>query len=241
MKTPSAHNTEIIGGWLRLRNARRGARAVGPRHARHGVLAARAFGTAGIVRIARPDPRASSPCSTTARSASWRRTSIRRTRRATSSPGRTTKAARAVSGIGRGGEYGARGADHIAFADKTTTVIAMIEDRQAIEVIDEIAAVAGIDCMFSGAAISACRSATPRARRPRSRRPSRSSRRRHSKHDKPLAAVVPSMTSDEAKWLMDLGVTAMMVLSDQGSCARLRPARCRSSRSLTAAGRPEQR
>ena len=35
-------------------------------------------------------------------------------------------------------------------------------------------------------------------------------------HDKPLAAVVPAMASDEAKWLVDLGVTAMMVLSDQG-------------------------
>ena len=179
MKTPSAHNTEIIGGLgfdfvvLDEEHAPwdRGTLDMG-------LLAARAFGTAGIVRIARPDPTSilsvlddgaigiMAPHVDSAQKArdivSWSH----------------YKGGSRGLGIGRGGEYGARGADHVPFADKTTTVIAMIEDRKAIDAIDEIAAVAGR------------RLPLPRARRPRlvaglrkraprrrSSRPSRSSRR----------------------------------------------------------------
>ncbi len=215
MKTPSAHNTEIIGGLgfdfvvLDEEHAPwdRGTLDMG-------LLAARAFGTAGIVRIARPDPTSilavlddgaigiMVPHVDSAQKArdivSW---------------SHYQGGSRGL-GIGRGGDYGARGADHVAFADKTTTVIAMIEDRRAIEAIDEIAAVPGVDCLFLGRGdlglslgqakgaptlTEAVETVAAAAR----------------KHDKPLAAVVPAMTSDEAKWLIGLGVTAMMVLSDQ--------------------------
>lgn len=217
MKTPSAHNTEIIGGlgfdFVMLDEEHapwdRGTLDMG-------LLAARAFGTAGIVRIARPDPTsilsvlddgAIGIMAPHVDSASKARDIVAWSHYKGGSRG---------LGIGRGGEYGARGADHIPFADKTTTVIAMIEDRQAIEVIDEIAAVAGIDCLFLGRGDLGLSLSNATGPAPTVKEAVEIVAAAARKHDKPLAAVVPSMTSDEAKWLMDLGVTAMMVLSDQG-------------------------
>jgi 2-keto-3-deoxy-L-rhamnonate aldolase RhmA len=112
----------------------------------------------------------------------------------------------------------------------------MIEDRKAIDAIDEIAAVPGVDCLFlgrgdlglslglaSGAAptlIEAVEIVAAAAR----------------KHDKPLAAVVPAMASDEAKWLIGLGVTAMMVLSDQGFMRQAAAAALREFKSAYGGG-----
>src|SRR5690606_31637590 len=59
------------------------------------------------------------------------------------------------SGVSRGGDYGgmvgAGGIDgYYDWADSVTTVVAMIEDAEAIERIDEITAVEGIDAFFMG-------------------------------------------------------------------------------------------
>src|SRR5690606_29795745 len=59
------------------------------------------------------------------------------------------------SGVSRGGDYGGvvgpGGIDaYYEWADDVTTVIAMIEDADAIDNIDEITAVEGIDCFFMG-------------------------------------------------------------------------------------------
>jgi 2-keto-3-deoxy-L-rhamnonate aldolase RhmA len=180
-----------------------------------GLLAARAFGAAGIVRIARPDPTSilsvlddgaigiMAPHVDSAEKArdivSW---------------AHYEGGSRGL-GIGRGGEYGARGSEHVPFADKTTTVIAMIEDRRALEVIDDIAAVAGVDCLFLGRGDLGLSLGNASGVAPTLKEAVEIIAAAARKHDKPLAAVVPSMASDEARWLMDLGVTAMMVLSDQ--------------------------
>jgi len=217
MKTPSAHNTEIIGGLgfdfvvLDEEHAPwdRGTLDMG-------LLAARAFGTAGIVRIARPDPTSilsvlddgaigiMAPHVDSAQKArdivSW---------------SHYQGGSRGL-GIGRGGEYGARGADNVPFADKTTAVIAMIEDRKAIEAIDEIAAVPGVDCLFLGRGDLGLSLRNAKGAAPTLTEAVKIVSAAARKHDKPLAAVVPAMASDEAKWLIGLGVTAMMVLSDQG-------------------------
>jgi 2-keto-3-deoxy-L-rhamnonate aldolase RhmA len=217
MKTPSAHNTEIIGGLgfdfvvLDEEHAPwdRGTLDMG-------LLAARAFGAAGIVRIARPDATSilsvlddgaigiMAPHVDSAQKArdivSWSH----------------YRGGSRGLGIGRGGEYGARGADHISFADKTTTVIAMIEDRRAIEAIDDIAAVPGIDCLFLGRGDLGLSLSNATGPAPTLTEAVELVAAAARKHDKPLAAVVPALTSDEAKWLIDLGVTGMMVLSDQG-------------------------
>lgn len=217
MKTPSAHNTEIIGGLgfdfvvLDEEHApwHRGTLDMG-------LLAARAFGTAGIVRIARPDPASilsvlddgaigiMAPHVDSADKArdivSWSH----------------YKGGSRGLGIGRGGEHGARGADHVPFADKTTTVIAMIEDRRAIDAIDDIAAVPGVDCLFLGRGDLGLSLGNAKGPAPTLTEAVEIVAAAARRHGKPLAAVVAAMASDEAKWLIDLGVTAMMVLSDQG-------------------------
>lgn len=217
MKTPSAHNTEIIGGlgydFVMLDEEHapwdRGTLDMG-------LLAAKAFGTAGIVRIARPDATSilsvlddgaigiMAPHVYSAEKArdivSWSH----------------YKGGSRGLGIGRGGEYGARGADHTSFADKTTTVIAMIEDRQALEVIDDIVSVPGIDCIFLGRGDLGLSLSNAPGKAPTVKEAAEMVADSVRRHNKVLAAVTQSMKSDEAKWLIDIGVTVMMVASDQG-------------------------
>ena len=60
---------------------------------------------------------------------------------------------RGYAGSTRAADYtGRKMADHLALSREATTVIAQIEDAEAIEAIDEIAAVDGIDCLFIGRA-----------------------------------------------------------------------------------------
>jgi len=178
------------------------------------LLAARAFHTAGLVRIARPD--ASSVLSalddgaigivvphvdtaTKARSvASWARYH-----------GGTRGAF-----TGRGGDYGSRGENNRKFCDETTTVICMIEDRQALNEIDEIAAVDGVDALLLGQgdlALSLSNSLTPV---PSLHEAVEMIVAAAERANKPVVGAVRSMTGDEAKWLLDLGVRAMVVGSD---------------------------
>src|SRR3546814_4993735 len=53
------------------------------------------------------------------------------------------------AGVSRGCDYGAL-PDMTRTADSFTTVICMIEDRQALDVIDDISKVEGVDAMFLG-------------------------------------------------------------------------------------------
>lgn len=217
MKTPSSHNTEIIAGLgydfviLDAEHAPWERATLDM-----GLLAARAFGAAGLVRIARPDPSSvlealddgaigvMVPHVDSAQKArdivSWSH----------------YKGGTRGLGIGRGGEYGARGADHMAFADKTTTVLAMIEDRRAIDVIDDIVSTPGIDCIFLGRGDLGVSLGNATGPAPTLRQAVEIVTACARAHGKPVAAVVQSMVSDEAGWLIDLGVTAMMVASDQG-------------------------
>jgi len=92
----------------------------------------------------------------------------------------------------------------------------MIEDRRALDDIDGIAAAEGVDALFLGRGdlgLSLGNAAAPV--------PALKDVVEHivevaKAHGKPVSAVVQSMRSDEAKWLIDLGVTAMMVASDLG-------------------------
>jgi staphyloferrin B biosynthesis citrate synthase len=217
MKTPSAHNTEIIGGlgydFVMLDEEHapwdRGTLDMG-------LLAAKAFGTAGIVRIARPDPSSVlSVLDDGAIGIMVPHVDSAQKARDVASWARYKGGARGL-GIGRGGEYGARGADHIPFADRTTTVIAMIEDARAIEVIDDIVAVEGIDCIFMGRGDLGLSLSNAGPSAPPLKDAVETICAACRKQDKPVSAVVQQMDSDEARWLIDLGVTAMMVASDQG-------------------------
>lgn len=60
---------------------------------------------------------------------------------------------RGYAGSSRGAGYTTRSmSDHLAASAQTTVVIAQIEDPEAIEAVDEIAAVEGIDALFVGRA-----------------------------------------------------------------------------------------
>ena len=217
MKTPSAHNTEIIGGlgydFVMLDEEQapwdRGTLDMG-------LLAARAFGTAGIVRIARPDPSSVlSVLDDGAIGIMVPHVDSAQKARDVASWARYKGGSRGL-GIGRGGEYGARGSDHIPFADRTTTVIAMIEDARAIDVIDDIVSVEGVDCIFMGRGALGLSLSNAGPSAPPLKDAVETICAACRKHCKPVSAVVQQMDSDEARWLIDLGVTAMMVASDQG-------------------------
>jgi len=186
-----------------------------------GYLAARAFGTAAITRIARPDaasilsalddgaigvmvPHVSSP--EKARDvASWAR----------------YKGGTRGSGIGRAGEYGARiGAGGIEAyyeeADQVSTVVAMIEDAEAIARIDEITAVPGIDAFFIGRGDLGLSLSNMQETGPTLAEATRIIAEAVIRNGKVLAAVSPTLDGDDAKQMMDLGVTCMFVGNDQG-------------------------
>ena len=181
-----------------------------------GFLAARAFGTAGLVRIARPDansilsalddgaigvmvPHVSSP--EKARDiASWAR----------------YKGGTRGSGIGRGGDYGGRGIEaHYESADATTTLIAMIEDREAIDRIEEIAAVAGIDGFFLGRGDLGLSLSNAKGPAPTLEEAVGKVAKAVLASGKALCAVTHNMASDDAKKMVDLGVSMLMVSNDQ--------------------------
>jgi staphyloferrin B biosynthesis citrate synthase len=218
-KTPTSHSTEILGSlgydfvmldeehapWTR-------------QSLEVGLLGARAFGTAGLVRIARSDansilsalddgaigimvPHVSS-VEKARNIASWAR----------------YKGGTRGSGVGRGGDYGGRSFEaHYAASDATTTVIAMIEDREAIEHIDEIVAVEGIDGFFLGRGdLGLSLSNATGGSVPTMEEAVRIVAQAVLKSGKALCAVTQNMASEDARKMLDLGVTGLMVASDQG-------------------------
>lgn len=177
------------------------------------LLAARAFGTAGLIRIARPDANSvlaalddgaigiMCPHVDTAEKA-----------RAIASWARYQGGTRGA-GASRGADYGGYGRRE---ADDTTTVICMVEDRKALDTIDDIAAVDGVDALFLGRGDLGLSFGNATDPVPSLREAVERIVEVSKAHGKPVSAVVQSMKSDEAKWLIDLGVTAMMVASDLG-------------------------
>jgi 2-keto-3-deoxy-L-rhamnonate aldolase RhmA len=217
-KTPTSHSTEILGtlgyDFVMLDEEH----APWTRQTLEvGLLGARAFGTAGLVRIARPDansilsvlddgaigvmvPHVAS--AEKARNiASWAR----------------YKGGTRGSGVGRGGDYGGRPIEaHYALSDATTTVIAMIEDREALEQINEITAVEGIDGFFLGRGDLGLSLSNSTGAAPTLEEAVRIVAQSVLKNGKTLCAVTQNMASDDAKKMLELGVTALMVASDQG-------------------------
>lgn len=184
-------------------------------------LAARAFHTAAIVRVSRPDaasilsalddgaigvmvPHVSS-AEKAREVASWAR----------------YKGGTRGSGVSRGGDYGGMvgpgGIDgYYEWADKVTTVFAMIEDAEALDNIDEITAVDGIDCFFMGRGDLGLSLSNMKGPKPTVAEATKIIAESVIKNGKILAAVTPNMASDDAKAMADLGVTCMLSGNDQG-------------------------
>lgn len=117
------------------------------------ILAARAGGLPALVRMAGLDPAPIAACLDMGatgivvphvRSADEARAVVAAAKYA----GR-----RGFSPSPRAGGYGTRGADaYLAAADGETSVWCQIEDAEALDRLDEIAAVPGVDCLFVGRA-----------------------------------------------------------------------------------------
>jgi len=103
---------------------------------------------------------------------------------------------------------------HIADSDAAVTVIAQIEDPEALDQLDGIAAVDGIDSLFIGrgdlTAAFDDQSAEPPAVRHAVERIAVASRRA----GKPISVYVGN--AGEAAWLKGLGASAFVLSSDQG-------------------------
>jgi 2-keto-3-deoxy-L-rhamnonate aldolase RhmA len=218
LKTPTSHTAEILGSigfdfvmfdeehapWTR-------------QTLEIGFLGARAFGTAGLVRIARPDAASIlSALDDGAIGVMVPHVLSAEKARDVASWARYRGGTRG-SGVGRGGDYGGRSIDdHYDRADATTTVIAMIEDREAIERIDEIADVDGIDAFFLGRGDLGLSLSNATGPAPTVAEAVKIVAEAVLKRGKILSAVTPDLASDDAKAMVDLGVTALMVGSDHG-------------------------
>lgn len=150
IKTPSSHGTEIVGG------AGYDFVLIDAEHAPFDrvatdacILAARAVGTAAIVRVPSPahilgalDDGAAGVMVPHLTSAAATREVVEACRYA----GR-----RGFSNSPRAGDYGARSAwEHMDAADREVLVLGMVEDPEAVERADEILAVDGLDAVFIG-------------------------------------------------------------------------------------------
>lgn len=215
IKTPSAHAIEILGDigfdFVMLDGEHapfdRGALDLT-------LLATRAAGIAGIVRVA--------DASQILGALDLGATGVMVPHVASVDMARDVAAAcryrggrRGFANTTRAGRYGALGiAEHIATADATVTVIAMIEDPEALDEVDAIAAVEGIDGLFLGrgdlaAALGDTSKDSPQVRAAAERIAAAARR-----SGKSICAVATSVA--DADWLKSIGTTFFLVSSDHG-------------------------
>ena len=216
IKTPTSHATEILGdvGFDFI--------VVDQEHAPFDrgtidtvLLGARAANTAGIVRV--PDAGAAGILSVLdcgAIGVLVPHVASPEKARDVAAAARYRGGRRGFSNSPRAGGYGRLGVwDHVEKADAETTVIAMIEDPEALDVIDAIVAVDGLDGVFIGrgdltVALGASGSNAPEVRGATERITAAAL-----EAGKAVCAMTPG--GDDARWLKGLGVTAMIVASDQ--------------------------
>ena len=179
------------------------------------ILAARACGTASIVRVPSATPQAllaplddgaSGVMVPHVRSAQVARDVVAACRYA---------AGRGFSNSPRAGEYGVRTMwEHVDAADQAVTVIAMIEDPEAVEEIDAILAVEGIDGVFIGRGDLAVALQDRAPGNPRVARITDQVIQACVRAGKP--ACLLAAHAAEAKALETSGASAFVIASDQG-------------------------
>lgn len=181
-----------------------------------GLLAARASGTAGIVRVA--EPSASSILSMLDMGATGvlvpHVLSVAKAREVASAC-RYRGGRRGFSNTTRAGRYGAVGMwPHVDAADAQTTLIAMIEDREALDEIEAIVAVEGIDAVFIGRGDLAVAFGAPGMDAPEVRQAAERILAVARAAGKPVCIMVSG--PQEADAFAGLGASAFIVSSDQG-------------------------
>jgi 2-keto-3-deoxy-L-rhamnonate aldolase RhmA len=222
IKTPTPHAVEIVGtlGFDFVVIDEEHA-PFNPEATDIALFAARASDTAGIVRVPSADPAG------ILRVLDCGATGVLVPHVASVAKARDVAAAarykggrRGYSGSPRAAGYGGSKVwEHVARSDETTTVIAMIEDPEALEVIDAILAVEGIDGAFIGrgdltVALGAAANDAPPVKAAVDSVMSAAKRAQ-----KPVCVMVGSAA--EAKGFKALGASAFIVSSDQGFLRKL--------------------
>jgi 2-keto-3-deoxy-L-rhamnonate aldolase RhmA len=217
IKTPTPHAIEILGGLgfdfvvIDEEHA-----PFDPQATDVALLAARASGTAGIVRVPSAAPAGILrvlDCGAAGVLVPHVSSAAKAHEIAAACRYRNGK--RGYSGSSRAGGYGAAKVwDHVARSDEMTTVIAMIEDPEALDDIDSILGVEGIDGAFIGrgdltVALGAAANDAPPVKAAVDTVMAAARRAA-----KPVCVMVGSAA--EAKTFKDLGASAFIVSSDQG-------------------------
>ncbi|MGX1100165.1 HpcH/HpaI aldolase family protein [Amorphus sp. MBR-141] len=239
VKTPDAHPVEILGdvGFDFV--------VIDEEHAPwdrvtidHALLAARASGTAGVVRISEPTAaRVLSVLDDGAAGILVPHVSSAAKARDMAAACRYRGGRRGFSNTNRAGRYGQTGMkDHIAASDASIAFIAMIEDPEALDEIDAILAVDGLDGVFIGrgdltVAYGADSATSPEVENACTRICEAAGRA-----GKAVAVMVPN--AEEARRFQAMGASAFIVSSDQGF---MHQAASRAYADLSAVGAPKNR
>ncbi|WP_454854363.1 HpcH/HpaI aldolase family protein [Rhizobium binxianense] len=217
IKTPTAHSIEILGG-IGFDFV-----VIDEEHAPfdrvtidNGLLAARAAGTAGFVRVAEPTPaKLLAVLDDGAVGVLVPHVSSVEKAKAVVSACRYRGGSRGFSNSPRAGGYGGVGMwQHVEAQDRSVTIIAMIEDPEALDVIDEIVAVDGLDGVFVGRGDLSVAMGAESMNAPAVQAATERIAAAAVAAGKPICVMVGSIV--EAAAFRPLGVTAFIVSSDQG-------------------------
>lgn len=217
VKTPATHPIEILGqsGFEFV--------VIDEEHAPwdrvtidHALLAARASGTAGIVRVAEPtaakilsvlDDGATGVLVPHVSSAAKAREIVNACR--------YRGGRRGFSNTTRAGHFGAGGVwSHVEAQDKSITFIAMIEDPEALDEIDAIVGTEDLDGVFIGRGDLTVALGAPAMDAPEIMAACEKIIAAAKKVGKPVAMMVAN--ADDARRFHAMGATTFIVASDQG-------------------------
>lgn len=217
IKTPSPHTTEIVGG-LGFDFV-----VIDEEHAPFDrvsidavLLACRAAGIAGIVRVAESSPsRILAALDDGAAGVMTPHLASVATAKEIARACRYQNGKRGFSNSPRAGGYGSLPlAQHVKSQDAAVTVIGMIEDPEALDAIDDIVAVGGIDGFFVGRGDLAVALGEPAMDAPAVQKATEKIIRAARSAGKPVCVMVGS--AGEADTFRVLGASAFLVSSDQG-------------------------
>jgi 2-keto-3-deoxy-L-rhamnonate aldolase RhmA len=217
VKTPTPHATEILGdlGFDFV--------VIDEEHAPFDrvaidvvLLAARATGTAGIVRVAEPTPsRLLSALDEGASGVLVPHVDSVRKAEEVAAACRYRGGKRGFSNSPRAGRYGGRSVwQHVDAADAEATVIAMIEDPEALDEIEAIAAVDGVHGFFIGRGDLTVALGAPAMDAPEILDAVKRIAAAARAAGKPVCMMAASAA--EAASFQELGATSFIVSSDQG-------------------------
>jgi 2-keto-3-deoxy-L-rhamnonate aldolase RhmA len=221
VKTPTSHATEILGllGFdFVVFDMEHAAIEIGALDRM--ILAARAAGLAGVVRVTEAAPAAIlSALDLGAAGILVPHVLSAERARAMVEAARYGGGRRGFANTTRAGDYGMVGyGAHKAAQDRDTACIAMIEDIEALDVLDEILSVPGLDAIFIGRGDITAALGGETIGDPRTTEAVRRIAVAATRHGVP--AITICADDQDARAMASMGIGAFMIGSDQGFMAK---------------------